>query len=252
MDLFLEKTDDPVILTDDDRKRISEQLQQILAESADQGVSVIALKNARITRPILFRLAKEGHPQASAVLTELNLRAILEEAKNPDTKEEVATEMLAKLVVCNVPSVRRRAIHILLRVNPDKLVEVLGDAALLPHLKKEIYGDVITNEETSLRILLRILRNTATPPEAKDQIMQRLMRIRKIIEENSSQIIEWNHRIDDLEKRKRIKFHTIEKYMQEVKESLDEFKTIPNIVMDLKFDVEIAFENLKATIKGPS
>jgi hypothetical protein len=70
-----------------------------------------------------------------------------------------------------------------------------------------------------------------------------------MVEENSAQIIDWNHRIEDLEKRKRIKFHTIQKYHQEVLESLDEFKTIPNFVMDLKFDVELAFENLKATIR---
>ena len=95
-----------------------------------------------------------------------------------------------------------------------------------------------------------MLRHLATPSEIKDKVMFRIMRIRKMIEEHSSQIIDWNHRIDDLEKRTRVKFHTIEQYYEEVRSSIDEFKTIPNIVMDLKFDVEIAYENLKSTIKS--
>lgn len=252
MDLFLDSSAEQITLTDEDRARLSQTLHTIVQEGAENGISLIALKNAKINRAVLFQLAKEGNTDANAVLTELNLRAILEEAKNPDTKEEVATEMLAKVVVCNVPSMRKRAIHILLKVNPDKLLEVLGDISLLPSLRMEIYNRVLEDDEMSLRLMLRLLRHLATPPEVKDKIMQRIMRIRKMIEENSSQIIEWNHRIEDLEKRKRIKFHNIEQFYHEVRESLDEFKTIPNIVMDLKFDVEIAYENLKSTIKSPN
>ncbi len=252
MDIFLDSTTETVTYSDKEKAQAAGALKAIVLEGAEQGISLIALKNARINRPLLFLLAKEGNSDASAVLTELNLRAILEEAKNPDTKEEVATEMLAKVVLCNVPSVRKRAIHILLKVNPDKLFEVLGDISLMPTLRMEIYNRILEDEELSLRSMLRMLRHLATPSEVKDKIMQRIMRIRKMIEENSSQIIEWNHRIDDLEKRKRIKFHNIEQYYEEVKSSIDEFKTIPNIVMDLKFDVEIAYENLKSTIKSSS
>ncbi|HNO11292.1 MAG TPA: hypothetical protein PKI67_10215, partial [bacterium] len=85
--------------------------------------------------------------------------------------------------------------------------------------------------------------------DIKDKVIAKIGRIRKMIEENSAQIIDWNHRIEDLEKRKRIKFHMVEKYYAEVQQSLDEFKNLPNFVMDLKFDVDLAFENLKHTIK---
>jgi hypothetical protein len=212
----------------------------------------VALRNAKISRPILFYLAKENNKHASYVLAELNQRGILEEAKNPDTREEVAVEMLGRLVGSQIPSIRRRAIHILVKVNPDKLAEILNDRSLTPILRAEIFNDLISDDEISLRIMLRLLRHPATPAEIRERIIARIARIRKIVEENSAQIIEWNHRVEDLEKRKRIKFHTIEKYHKEVLDSLEEFKTIPNFVMDLKFDVELAFENLKTTIKNQS
>lgn len=249
MDFFLEDSEEKVDLSEEEKNRIEPLLEKLVRESSQQGVSVVALKNAKISRPVLVQMAKQGNTHASYVLSELNLRGILEEAKNPDTKEEVAVEMLARLVLCNVPVIRRRAIHILLKVSSDKLIEVLNDKALPPNLRNEIFTDVVSDEETSLRVMLRLLRNTATPQDVKEKIVTRIARIRKIVEENSSQIIDWNHRIDDLEKRKRIKFHTIEKYHKEVMESIDEFKTIPNFVMDLKFDVELAFENLKNTVK---
>lgn len=249
MDFFLEDSEEKVDLSEEEKNRIEPLLEKLVRESSQQGVSIVALKNAKISRPILVQMAKQGNTHASYVLSELNLRGILEEAKNPDTKEEVAVEMLARLVLCNVPVIRRRAIHILLKVSADKLIEVLNDKALPPNLRNEIFTDVVSDEETSLRVMLRLLRNTATPQDVKEKIVARIARIRKIVEENSSQIIDWNHRIDDLEKRKRIKFHTIEKYHKEVMESIDEFKTIPNFVMDLKFDVELAFENLKNTVK---
>lgn len=251
MDFFQSEIEEDIRLTDEERSRIEVFLGKIVKENSSQGISIVALKNARITKPILVQLSKEGNADAVSVLSELNLRGILEEAKNPDTREEVATEMLARLVVCNVPVIRRRAIHLLLKINPDKLVEVLNDRSLTPALRNEIFLDVISDEETSLRVMLRLLRHTSTPQEVKERIITKIARIRKNIEENSSQIIDWNHRIEDLEKRKRIKFHTIEKYHREVMESLDEFKTIPNFVMDLKFDVELAFENLKNTVKEP-
>ncbi len=251
MDFFQSEIEEDIRLTDEERSRIEGFLGKIVKENSSQGISIVALKNARITKPILVQLSKEGNADAVSVLSELNLRGILEEAKNPDTREEVATEMLARLVVCNVPVIRRRAIHLLLKINPDKLVEVLNDRSLTPALRNEIFLDVISDEETSLRVMLRLLRHTSTPQEVKERIITKIARIRKNIEENSSQIIDWNHRIEDLEKRKRIKFHTIEKYHREVMESLDEFKTIPNFVMDLKFDVELAFENLKNTVKEP-
>ncbi len=252
MDFFLEDSDEQVTLPEDEKKRIETVLEKLVGESSEQGISLVALKNARITRPMLFQLAKEHNEHASHVLTELNQRGILEEAKNPDTKEEVAIEMLGRLVGSQIPSIRRRAIHILLKVHPDKLVEILNDRTLTPIVRSEIFNDILSDEETSLRIMLRLLRHPSTPTEIRERIVSKIARIRKIVEENSGQIIEWNHRIEDLEKRKRIKFHTIEKFHKEVLESLDEFKTIPNFVMDLKFDVELAFENLKATIKGSS
>lgn len=249
MDFFQNEIEDEVRLSDEERSRIVTFLDKLVRENSNQGISIVALKNAKITKPILVQLAKEGNANAVAVLSELNLRGILEEAKNPDTKEEVATEMLARLVICNVPVIRRRAIHLLLKINSEKLIEVLNDKGLTPNTRNDIYLDVISDEETSLRVMLRLLRNTATPQDVKERIVTKIARIRKNIEENSSQIIDWNHRIEDLEKRKRIKFHTIEKYHREVMESLDEFKTIPNFVMDLKFDVELAFENLKNSVK---
>jgi hypothetical protein len=249
MDIFNAEIEEEISLPDEERARISAVLEKLVKESASQGISLVALKNSRITRPVLVHLSKEGNSHASYVLTELNLRGILEEAKNPDTKEEIATEMLARLVICHVANVRRRAIHILLKINADKVMEVLSDKGLTPNLRNDIFSDIIGDEETSLRVMLRMLRNTATPQEIKERVVSKIGRIRKIIEENSSQIIDWNHRIEDLEKRKRIKFHTIEKYHREVLESIDEFKTIPNLVMDLKFDVELAFENLKGTVK---
>lgn len=249
MDIFHDEMEEEIQLPDDEKTRILAILEKLVREHANQGISLVALKNAKITRPILVHLSREGNSHASYILTELNLRSILEEAKNPDTKEEVATEMLARLAICHVATVRRRAIHILLKINADKLLEVLSDKGLTPNLRNDVFSDVIEDEETSLRVMLRILRNAATPQEMKERVITKIGRIRKIIEENSSQIIDWNHRIEDLEKRKRIKFHTIEKYHREVMESLDEFKTIPNFVMDLKFDVELAFENLKTTVK---
>jgi hypothetical protein len=249
MDIFHDEAEEEFQLADDEKARISVILEKLVRENANQGISLVALKNAKVSRPVLVHLAKEGNSHASYILTELNLRGILEEAKNPDTKEEVAVEMLARLAICHVATVRRRAIHILLKISADKLMEVLSDKGLTPNLRNEIFADLIGDEETSLRVMLRILRNTATPQEMKERVIAKIARIRKIIEENSSQIIDWNHRVEDLEKRKRIKFHTIEKYHREVMESLDEFKTIPNFVMDLKFDVELAFENLKSTVK---
>lgn len=249
MDFFQNEIEDEIKLSEEEQLRISAFLEKIVRENSNQGISIVALKNAKITKPILVQLSKDGNSNAVAVLSELNLRGILEEAKNPDTKEEVATEMLARLVICNIPVIRRRAIHLLLKINSEKLIEVLNDKGLTPNTRNEIFSDVISDEETSLRVMLRLLRNTATPHEVKERIITKIARIRKNIEENSSQIIDWNHRIEDLEKRKRIKFHTIEKYHREVMESLDEFKTIPNFVMDLKFDVELAFENLKNSVK---
>jgi hypothetical protein len=251
MDFFQGEIEEEVKLSDDEHIRIVSFLDKLVKENSNQGISIVALKNAHITKPILVHLAKEGDANAASVLSELNLRGILEEAKNPDTKEEVAIEMLARLVGCNIPVIRRRAIHLLLKINSDKLVEVLNERGMTPSLRNEIFYDVISDEETSLRVMLRFLRHTSTPQEVKERIITKIARIRKSIEENSSQIIDWNHRIEDLEKRKRIKFHAIEKYHKEVMESLDEFKTIPNFVMDLKFDVELAFENLKNTVKDP-
>ncbi len=249
MDLFLESQEEKITLSPDEANRVNGVLERLVRESTNQGVSIVALKNAKITRPLLVHLSKEGNSNADYVLKELNLRAILEEAKNPDTREEVATEMLARLSKCDVPPIRRRAIHLLIKINSDKLMEVLTEMSLSPALRNDIFSDVVGDEETSLRVMLRLLRNPNTPQDVKEKVVERIARIRKMVEENSAQIIDWNHRIEDLEKRKRIKFHTIQKYHQEVMESLDEFKTIPNFVMDLKFDVELAFENLKATIK---
>ncbi len=252
MDFFLEEPEEQVSFSEDEKRRISDILEKLVTESSDQGISIVALRNAKISRPILFHLAKENNKFASHVLTELNQRGILEEAKNPDTKEEVAAEMLGRLVGSSVPSIRRRAIHILVKISPDKLVEILNDRSFTPILRADIFNDLIADDEISLRIMLRLLRHPSTPAEIRERIISRIARIRKIVEENSAQIIEWNHRIEDLEKRKRIKFHTIEKHHKEVLDSLDEFKTIPNFVMDLKFDVELAFENLRATIKNPT
>lgn len=251
MDFFQSDIDEEIRFSDAERTRILIFLEKLVRENSNQGISIVALKNAKITKPVLVQMAKEGNANAVTILSELNLRGILEEAKNPDTKEEVATEMLARLVICNIPVIRRRAIHLLLKINADKLIEVLSDKGLTPATRNEIFIDVISDEETSLRVMLRLLRHGSTPQEVKEKIISKIARIRKNIEENSSQIIDWNHRIDDLEKRKRIKFHAIEKYHKEVMESLDEFKTIPNFVMDLKFDVELAFENLKNTVKEP-
>lgn len=248
-DIFTPSDEQDVTLTDEERARIEGILSKLVTESAQQGVSIVALKNHKISKPILFKLAKDGNSNASYVLSELNLRGILEEAKNPDTREEVATEMLARLVVCPVPSIRRRAIHLLLKINPEKFSEVINERNLSPNLKNEIFSDVIADEEAGLRIMLRMLKNPGTPQDIKDKVIAKIGRIRKMIEENSAQIIDWNHRIEDLEKRKRIKFHMVEKYYAEVQQSLDEFKNLPNFVMDLKFDVDLAFENLKHTIK---
>ncbi len=249
MDFFLDDTEERVILAPDEASRISGVLERLVKESTNQGVSMVALKNAKVTRPVLVQMSKDGNPNAEYILKELNLRGILEEAKNPDTREEVATEMLARLVKCDIPPIRRRAIHLLIKLNADKLMEVLMEASLSPSMRNDVYSDVIGDDETSLRVMLRMLRHPNTPQDVKEKVVERIARIRKIVEENSAQIIDWNHRIEDLEKRKRIKFHTIQKYHQEVMESLDDFKTIPNFVMDLKFDVELAFENLKGTIK---
>ncbi len=250
MDIFQPEEQDEIIIGDEEKNRLKDFLAKLVTDSAQQGVSLVALKNARVTKPILFYLAKEGNSHASYVLSELNLRGILEEAKNPDTKEEIATELLARLVTCNVPSIRRRAIHLLLRVNADKLTEVIQEKALSANLKNEIFADVLADEETGLRVMLRMLKHIGTPQEIKEKIIAKISRIRKMIEENSAQILDWNHRIDDLEKRKKIKFHSIEKYHDEVMQSMDEFKTLPNFVMDLKFDVELAFENLKNSVKN--
>jgi len=249
MDLFLESAEEKISLSDAEKQRISGILEKLIRESSTQGISVVALKNARISRGTLVLLSKEGDKHAAYVLNEMNQRAILEEAKNPDTKEDVAVEMLGRLAFSEIPTIRRRAIHLLLKNSPDKLMEALSDRAMKEPLRNDIFSDVVTDDETSLRVMLRILRNPATPQEVKEKVVARIARIRKIIEENSAQIIDWNHRIEDLEKRKKIKFHTIEKFHKEVMESLDEFKTIPNFVMDLKFDVELAFENLKATVQ---
>lgn len=249
MDFFVETPEEKVEISEGEGLRITGVLEKLIQEGAQHGVSMVALKNARISRAMLVHLSKNGNKLAGYILNEINLRAILEEAKNPDTKEDVAIEMLSRLVVSEIPNIRRRAIHLLLKINADKLMESLNDSRVQASLRSDIFDDIVSDEETSLRVMLRILRQAGTPQAIKEKIVQRIARIRKIIEENSAQIIDWNHKMDDLEKRKRVKFHTIEKYHSEVMASLDEFKTIPNFVMDLKFDVELAFENLKPTVK---
>ena len=248
MDLFEHDIDREFVLSENEKRRVEAVLEKLVSESTDHGISLIALKNARISKAALVKLAREGHSNASAVLAELNLRGILEEAKNPDTKEEVATEMLARLVVCHVPTIRRRATHLLLKLNSEKLMEVLVEKSVSSDLRNIIFSDIVGDDEVYLRVLLRILRNPSASQEVRDKIVQRILRIRKLIEENSAQIIDWNHRIEDLQKRKKIKFQTIQKFHREVNESLVEFQTIPSFIMDLKFDVELAFENLKDSV----
>ena len=159
MDFFQSDIDEEIRFSDAERTRILIFLEKLVRENSNQGISIVALKNAKITKPVLVQMAKEGNANAVTILSELNLRGILEEAKNPDTKEEVATEMLARLVICNIPVIRRRAIHLLLKINADKLIEVLSDKGLTPATRNEIFIDVISDEETSLRVMLRLLRH---------------------------------------------------------------------------------------------
>jgi len=248
-DHFTSETEPPIAISDEERAHYSHVLEQIVKNRTDQGISMISLRNAKITRQVLVQMAHEENPHANLVLNELNLRSILEEAKNPDTREEVAQELLCKLVLCEISSIRRRAIQLLLKSDQDRLVELMNEVSVNGTLRREILQDILQDDNVPLRIMLKMLRSEQVPTDVKEQVEGRILRIRRIVEENSAQIIDWNHRLEDLDKRKRLKFKDIAKYYQEVKESLDEFKTIPSSVMDLKLDVELAYESLKKTIK---
>ncbi|HNB10801.1 MAG TPA: hypothetical protein PK754_14710, partial [bacterium] len=72
-DIFTPSDEQDITLTNDERTRIEGILSKLVTESAQQGVSIVALKNHKISKPILFKLAKDGNSNASYVLSELNL-----------------------------------------------------------------------------------------------------------------------------------------------------------------------------------
>ncbi|HMW34569.1 MAG TPA: hypothetical protein PKA52_14385, partial [bacterium] len=59
-DIFTPSDEQDVTLTDEERVRIEGILSKLVTESAQQGVSIVALKNHKISKPILFKLAKDG------------------------------------------------------------------------------------------------------------------------------------------------------------------------------------------------
>ena len=67
MDFFQNEIEEEIKLSDDERSRILSFLAKLVQENSNQGISIVALKNAKITKPVLVQLAKEGVSNAVAV-----------------------------------------------------------------------------------------------------------------------------------------------------------------------------------------
>jgi hypothetical protein len=67
----------------------------------------------------IVSLAKTGSRVGLYLLTRNNLEAVYHEALNPLTREEVAIEMLAELLICPILDIRERAFNLLKKFSPQ-------------------------------------------------------------------------------------------------------------------------------------
>jgi hypothetical protein len=202
-----------------------------------------------LSKKELVRLAEAGNEYAKYALTELNLKSILEEAKSPTTREEIAIEMLARLSVSEIEHIRQKAIKLLIKVHPIRFIEVVEELKNKPEVRQTVLSEAIIDDDIPLKMLLNILKDKMLPDPLFNKIVDRIDGIRKVVEENASEIVNLNYTIEEINRNKKKKFKIIERFYKELQESKDDLPLNIKQAQDLKIDIELAYQSLKATIE---
>lgn len=203
---------------------------------------------SKVSKKKLVELAKQGDQDAEIQLLEMNQLGILAEAKNPDTSEEIAIEMLAELSISPIDNVRQKAIALLLKLVPEKITEKLLEQDVSFDSKENILRTLLDSSSIDVFLLLSLYEAEDFPEELKNQIIEKINGIRKSVEKNAVEIMKIQNQADELEELKLEKFKIINDLYHSVGR-LDQMNVKNKIFHDFKLDVELSYQSLKSNIK---
>lgn len=192
--------------------------------------------------------AKSGDKDAELKLLELNQLGILEEAKNPDTSEDVAIEMLAELTLSNIELIRSKAISLLLKLMPNKLLEKILERNTSFEAKEQILSTLLTQSNLDVYLLMSLYDSSDFPEKLKTRIIEKITQVRKDLEKNALEIMKLQNQMDELITMKNEKFKIIESLFLKLN-GIQTEKLSNKIFHDFKLDVELSYQSLKSTIE---
>jgi hypothetical protein len=196
----------------------------------------------------LVQQAKSGDKNAELKLLELNQLGILEEAKNPDTSEDVAIEMLAELALSNIELIRSKAISLLLKLMPNKLLEKILERNTSFEAKELILSTLLTQSNLDVYLLMLLHDSSDFPEKLKTKILEKITQVRKDLEKNALEIMKLQSQMDELMTMKSEKFKIIESLFLKLN-GIQTEKLSNKIFHDFKLDVELSYQSLKSSIE---
>lgn len=203
----------------------------------------------KVSKKALVEKAKGGDSDAEIKLLELNQLGILEEAKNPDTSEEIAIEMLAELSGSPLSNIRLKAISLITKIVPNKILEKLVEEELDFETKENIVRTILDISNFDISILLSIYESRDIETPLKEMILNKINSIRKNIEQNAVEIMKLQNQVEELEALKIEKFKIINDLYNNLKDLKSEKLKSNKVFYDFKMDVELSYQSLKENIK---
>ena len=191
----------------------------------------------KVSKRTLVEKAKGGDSGAEIKLLELNQLGILEEAKNPDTSEEIAIEMLAELSASPLSNIRLKAISLIIKIVPNKILEKLVEEELEFETKENIVSTILDISNFDISILLSIYESHDIETSLKEMILNKINSIRKNIEQNAVEIMKLQNQVEELEALKIEKFKIINDLYRNLKDLKSEKLKSNKVFYDFKMDV---------------
>lgn len=202
---------------------------------------------SKVDKKNLVKLAKAGDKQAEEQLLELNQLGILEEAKNPDTAEDIAIEMLAELSLSRLELIRTKAISLLLKLVPNRLEEKILDSKTSLQSKERIIHSLINSSDLNIMLLMSLYETEALPEDLKSLIVNKVADLRRNVEKNAAEVMKLQLQIDEILTQKNEKFQMISDLYAKLS-SIRTEKLSNKIFHDFKLDVELSYQSLKSNM----
>jgi hypothetical protein len=193
----------------------------------------------------IVSLAKTGSRVGLYLLTRNNLEAVYHEALNPLTREEVAIEMLAELLICPILDIRERAFNLLKKIQPSTISDKLSSENVDDGLKGLIIEMIIAEKDVPLNILVELLQNKSLDSQLEDKLVGYINDIRQRVADTTQKVLSLAIEIKDLQEKSHNKFRLIENFFRQLQSFGTNYPANPKALQDLKLDIEMAFNTLR-------